>query len=231
MTKSDSWKVWAKGIAFGLESGTVNVPYALLANYAKLHLSEMEVMLLLQLLTFRQMEQNQFPSIDQLEARMGTAPSELPRVMLRLMKDGWISIDEDVDAETGLQIERYNLTGMYNKLANLMVDERSTARYVSSQQEQLPLPVKDEQEMNLFIIFEKEFARPLSPMECETISGWVDQDGYPDELILLALKEAVFAGKVHFRYIDRILLEWSRNRVKTVEDAKAYTQKFRGGLR
>ncbi|MNN67743.1 DNA replication protein DnaD [compost metagenome] len=83
----------------------------------------------------------------------------------------------------------------------------------------------------MFVIFEKEFARPLTPMECETISGWVDEDGYPDELILLALKEAVFAGKVHFRYIDRILLEWSRNRVKTVEDAKAYTQRFRGGLR
>lgn len=231
MTKSDSWKVWGKGISYGLESGTVNVPYVLLANYAKLHLSELEVMLLLQLLAFRQMEQSQFPSIDQLEARMGTAPGELPRVMLRLMKDGWVSIDEDVEGETGLQMERYNLSGMYDKLANLMVEERATARYASTQQEQPASPPKDEQEMNLFIIFEKEFARPLSPMECETISGWVDQDGYPDELILLALKEAVFAGKVHFRYIDRILLEWSRNRVRTAEEAKAYTQKFRGGLR
>ena len=44
---------------------------------------------------------------------------------------------------------------------------------------------------------------------------------------LAALKEAVFAGKVHFRYIDRILLEWSRNRVATVEQAKEYTQRFR----
>jgi len=59
----------------------------------------------------------------------------------------------------------------------------------------------------------------------------VDQDSYPEDLILLALKEAVFAGKVHFRYIDRILLEWSRNRVKTVEDAKAHIQKFRTGSR
>ena len=64
-------------------------------------------------------------------------------------------------------------------------------------------------------------------MELETISGWVDADRYPDELILLALKEAVFAGKLHFRYIDRILLEWSCNRVRTAQDAKAYTQKFR----
>lgn len=52
-----------------------------------------------------------------------------------------------------------------------------------------------------------------------------------EELILLALKESVFAGKVHFRYIDRILLEWARNRVKNAQDVKAYSQKFRGGGR
>ncbi|MNW65911.1 DNA replication protein DnaD [compost metagenome] len=85
-----------------------------------------------------------------------------------------------------------------------------------------------EESRNLFSIFEKEFGRPLSPMECETISGWVDQDRYPEELILLALKESVFAGKVHFRYIDRILLEWARNRVKNAQDVKNYSQNFRG---
>lgn len=68
-------------------------------------------------------------------------------------------------------------------------------------------------------------------MECESISGWVDEDRYPEELILLALKESVFAGKVHFRYIDRILLEWARNRVKNAQDVKAYSQKFRSGGR
>ena len=83
----------------------------------------------------------------------------------------------------------------------------------------------------MFRVFEKEFGRPLSPMEYETISGWIDQDRYPEELILLALKEAVFAGKVHFRYIDRILLEWSRNRVRTPEDVKAYAARFRSGGR
>lgn len=233
MAMSDGWKVWAKGVSYGLESGIVNVPYALLAHYRALRLSELEVLLLLQLLAFRQMEQSDFPSMDQLESRMGTAPGELPQVIQRLMKDGWISIDEDLEETTGIQIERYNLSGMYAKLGQYMAEERASASRNSTQtqQGQVPSPATDEQERNLFVIFEKEFARPLTPMECETISGWVDEDSYPDELILLALKEAVFAGKVHFRYIDRILLEWSRNRVKTVEDAKAYTQRFRGGLR
>ncbi len=79
---------------------------------------------------------------------------------------------------------------------------------------------------NIYTTIEKEFARPLTPMELETISGWLDKDMYKEELIMTALKEAVFAGKVHFRYIDRILLEWSRNRVATVDQAKEYSQRF-----
>ncbi|GIP58245.1 DNA replication protein DnaD [Paenibacillus woosongensis] len=209
-----------------MEAGVVHVPSSLLTHYRKLGLSDTEVMLLLQLVTYKQLEHNDFPSMEQLEQRMGKAPGEVSSVIQRLMKDKWISIDMEWDERTGIQFESYNLAGMYERLAQCLAEERAALRQQSHQRE--PEAAKPEaNERNLFVIFEKEFARPLSPMECETISSWVDQDGYPEELILLALKEAVFAGKVHFRYIDRILLEWNRNRVQTVEDAKAYAQKFR----
>ena len=227
---TDSWKIWARGISFGLESGTVNVPHALLAHYRELRLSDKEVMLLLQLLAFKQ-ERNDFPTLDQLERRMGIAPDELSQMIRKLLKDGWLSIDEEEETATGIRSESYNLAGMYEKLGMHLAQLRAAAVKQQAQDRIQPEAAKEEQERNLFVIFEKEFARPLSPMECETISGWVDQDGYAEELILLALKEAVFAGKVHFRYIDRILLEWSRNRVKTAADAKAYTQRFRAGGR
>ncbi|AZK47215.1 DnaD domain-containing protein [Paenibacillus lentus] len=228
MALTEGWKVWAKGVAYGMETGVISVPAALMIHYRKLGLSDTEVMLLLQLIVYKQTEQNDFPSIDQLEERMGGAPGEVSSVIQRLMKDHFISIDVELDEQTGIQFESYNLTGMYERLAHCITEERSAMRQRTSQREREIAAVQQEvNERNLFVIFEKEFARPLSPMECETISGWVDQDGYPEDLILLALKEAVFAGKVHFRYIDRILLEWSRNRVQTVEDAKAYAQKFR----
>lgn len=228
---TDSWKVWGKGISFGLESGIVNVPFALLAHYRSLRLTDMEAILLLQLLAFQQVERNDFPTMEQLERRMGTSPGELAPVIRRLLKEGWLSIDEAEDVSSGVHSEYYNLSGMYVKLGQHLAEERSAAIHEQKLEKEASGQQRVEQERNLFVIFEKEFARPLSPMECETISGWVDQDGYLEELILLALKEAVFAGKVHFRYIDRILLEWSRNRVKTAEDAKAYTQKFRNGGR
>lgn len=225
MAMNEGNNAWAKGIAFGMEAGTVHVPYPLLAHYRKLRLSDTEAMLLIQLLAFKQAERNDFPSIGQLESRMDMAPGTLAPVIRGLLKEGWISIDETVDETTGIRSEQYNLSGMYERLA-----AQQAAAAGRKTQDGDP-EAREEQERNLFVIFEKEFARPLSPMECETISGWVDQDRYPEELIRLALKEAVFAGKVHFRYIDRILLEWSRNRVRTAEDVKAYTQRFRGGMR
>ncbi|MGP0586942.1 DnaD domain-containing protein [Paenibacillus timonensis] len=229
MAMNEGNNAWAKGMAFGMETGTVNVPFALLAHYRKLRLSDTEAMLLIQLLAFKQVERNDFPSLGQLESRMDTAPGTLAPVIRGLLKEGWISIDEAVDETTGIRSEQYNLTGMYDRLGRWLAAQQPAS--ASRKTADATPEAREEQERNLFVIFEKEFARPLSPMECETISGWVDQDRYPEELILLALKEAVFAGKVHFRYIDRILLEWSRNRVRTAEDVKAYAQRFRGGMR
>ncbi|MNI04401.1 DNA replication protein DnaD [compost metagenome] len=227
MGMGEGWKVWANGIAYGLEKGSASIPFALLAYYRKLKLSDTEVMLLIQLLAFKQIEQLDFPSMEEIERRMGAAPSVVASGIRKLMKDGWLSIDEVTD-HSGIRSERYNLTGMYHKLSVCLAEEAAAERQKERLSKEEESSSSEDQQRNLFVVFEKEFARPLSPMECETISGWLDQDGYPDELIRLALKEAVFAGKVHFRYIDRILLEWSRNRVKTAQDAKAYTQRFRG---
>lgn len=83
------------------------------------------------------------------------------------------------------------------------------------------------QEGELYQQFEQEFARPLSPIEAETLSMWLDEDKHSAELISAALREAVVSGKLNFRYIDRILFEWKRNSIKTVEEAKAHSERFR----
>ncbi|ANS74817.1 DNA replication protein DnaD [Paenibacillus yonginensis] len=231
MAMNEGWKVWANGIAYGMENGTVNVPAALLAYYRRLKLSDMEAMLLIHLLHFRQSRGSEFPPLAEIEQVMSTSPGAVASAVRKLIKDGWLTIDQVTDEQTGVQSEHYHLNGMYKKLSLCLAEhfaaERKELRLSREQLEEETAEM-DSAERNLFITFEQEFARPLSPMECETISGWIDQDGYPEELIRLALKEAVFAGKIHFRYIDRILLEWSRNRVRNAEEARAYTQRFRG---
>ena len=179
-------------------------------------------MLLMQLMTFQQVERKDFPTLEELQEVMGGTAQSVAEILQKLIKNGFLSIDEELDQSRGLHVERYNLSGLYDKLGQCLASEAK---------KMVKKTAEPEQERNLFLIMEKEFGRPLTPMECETISNWVDEDHYPQDLILLALKEAVFAGKVHFRYIDRILLEWSRNRVRTVEDAKVFIQKFRSATR
>lgn len=244
------WSTWGEGVSFGLENGMAVIPYALLKYYRKLNLSGSEAMLLIHLLSFRQVEGIDFPSLEELQVVTGRSISVLAGELQKLMKEGFISIDGDNDELRDIHYERYNFSGLYGKLGAYLatvVQEDEQVKHVGGYATSAPRAASgggfgtplsspsqlgaEEESRNLFSIFEKEFGRPLSPMECETISSWVDQDRYPEELILLALKESVFAGKVHFRYIDRILLEWARNRVKNAQDVKNYTQKFRNGGR
>ncbi|MCJ8011037.1 DnaD domain-containing protein [Paenibacillus sp. KQZ6P-2] len=227
---SAGWKTWAEGASSGLGAGMAVIPYVLLQHYRKLKLSDQETLLLIHLISFKQVEQKDFPTLEELQDVTGASTQSIAQSLQKLLKAGLISIDEELDALQNIQYERYNLSGLYEKLGRCLAaqEKRKPVQHIRQKHQEAP---DQEEGHNLFIIFEKEFGRPLSPMECETISNWIDQDRYPEELIRMALKEAVFAGKVHLRYIDRILLEWSRNRVKTVNDAKAYTQKFRSSGR
>lgn len=211
-----------------LKEGTVSVPHLLLRSYSKLGLSEVEVMLLLHLIAFIGNEKKEFPTPEEIQSRMSIAPDRVIATLQKLLKDEMITIDQGFDQVSGIQYETYNLDPLYEKLAEVWIAEKTMKLEQEKTVQFSTNAVSPAQGgRDIFTIFEKEFARLLTPMELETISHWIEQDRYKEELILAALKEAVFAGKVHFRYIDRILLEWSRNRVFTPEQAKEYSQKFR----
>ncbi|MCR8842915.1 DnaD domain protein [Paenibacillus sp. SC116] len=228
MSADDVWRAYAKGIARQMQNGQLSIPNILFTHYKRLQLLDIEVMLLIHLMDFKQNEFKEFPTIDEIKERMSSNESVVIGSLQRLMKEGFLSIDEHFDLITQVQGERYNLEGLWEKLAVMLTEDIREER---QRQRQQTGERAEDNKPNLFDIFEKEFGRPLSPMECETIAGWIDDDHYSEPIILMALKEAVFAGKVHFRYIDRILLEWSRNKIRTVEDARNFTQKFRGNGR
>lgn len=259
--KSEDLKKMETALAVALREGTVAIPFMLLTYYSKLQLSDTEAMLLIQLIAFREKENKEFPTIEELQERMSASPEQVIQALQRMLKEGFLTIDEETDPHTGVHFEWYNVSAVFRKLAAVWYAEyerwaadeggRShsapkpsfTDRFYGAQpgwqaEVQPGSQAKaqpgsqtrgNEGKPDLFTVFENEFVRPLTPMECETISSWLDKDRYPEELVLAALKEAVFAGKVHFRYIDRILLDWKRNRVFTVEQAKEYAQRFRGG--
>lgn len=112
-------------------------------------------------------------------------------------------------------MEEYILLDMfYQKLTNIMIDDINQAK------------IEEEKTSNVFEVIEKEFARPLTSIEYEIISAWLE-DGTKEELILEAIKEAVFSGVCNLRYIDKIIYEWGKKGIKTAKDVEKNRTNFK----
>lgn len=62
------------------------------------------------------------------------------------------------------------------------------------------------------------------------IIKWMDEDRYREELIREALREAVLSGKFNFKYIDRILFEWQKVNVRTLQELNVHREQFRNRM-
>jgi DNA replication protein len=204
-----------KKMAEWLSQGSIAIPKLLLNHYKHLGLSETEFVLLLHLHSFIE-EGILFPTPAELAEKMTATPSECMEMLRKLLQKGFISIEEHID-EREIRSEKYSLQPLWEKLVHYL--------YTESLKEEKQ--ERQEEEQSLYTVFEQEFGRPLSPFECETLSMWIDQDGHSPLIIKAALREAVLSGKLNFRYIDRILFEWKKNGIRTIEQAQNYGRKFR----
>ena len=103
--------------------------------------------------------------------------------------------------ESGILEERVDISSFYDIVFSKFLEEEKER-------------VNDS---NLYSEFEKEFGRTLSPMEYEIINSWLESK-ISNDLILAALKEAVFNGVSNLRYIDKILFEWNKKGIKKPDD-------------
>lgn len=88
---------------------------------------------------------------------------------------------------------------------------------------------KERSEANLakvYQAFEKEFGRPLSPLESNQIAEWCLNGNFDPELVLEALRRAVLRGALNFRYIDSILRDWARKNVHNLLEAAALEERL-----
>lgn len=198
------------------QEGSIALPVSFLTMYKQLGLVEEEVMLIIHIMVYQEKAEQPLPSIEAISTKMNLSTERIAGLFKKLIHQGFLEIVEEIN-DDGLRSERYSIAPLYEKLAKCMLEKN-----VDHAQN-----VEKEGYEGIFQLFEREFGRPLSPFECEHLSQWLDQDGYSEELVEAAVREAVFCGKVNFRYIDRILLEWQRNQVRTAEDAVEYSKRFR----
>ncbi|WP_071459938.1 DnaD domain-containing protein [Bacillus massilinigeriensis] len=198
-----------------LKEGNITIPAMLLSQYKQMNLSEQELVLLLHVQYFLE-RGNAFPTPVELANRMTASSLECSKLLRSLIQKGFIEIIEGYSQE-GIRFERYSLQPLQEKLVERFLGSRKKEQARQKQSE----------ESDVYTCFEKEFGRPLSPFECETLGMWMDDDQHDPIIIKYALREAVISGKLNFRYIDRILFEWKKNGIKTIEQARKQSRKFR----
>lgn len=79
---------------------------------------------------------------------------------------------------------------------------------------------------DIYAMFESELGRTLSSFEYEMINKWIEK-GVEEETIKNALKEAVLNNVRNFKYIDKIIYEWTKKGIKNKikDDNKKDTHK------
>ncbi|MDW4160415.1 DnaD domain-containing protein [Staphylococcus saprophyticus] len=186
----------------------------LLDHYKQLGINEAELVILIKLLHASE-SSNKQPSIESLQQGTTFGSREVTTIIQSLIQHDLLELKVEKDEE-GKFTEYMNLNQFYVKLSEIM--------------EQVNIKVEEENtevEFNvLFQQIEQAFGRPLSPFEIETLNQWLDIDKHELSVIQAALDEATSQNKLSFKYIDRILLNWKKNNVKTIEDSKKISRQF-----
>ncbi|MCF8010034.1 MAG: DnaD domain protein [Clostridiales bacterium] len=207
--------------------GTTSIPNLLLRSYKKLDITDQEMMIFLQLLRLRTEEKIINPTPEYLSQYLTSSFEEINNSLNNMLENEIISYNQYYDEELDEIITGYDLEPLMEKLSEIWACskmheiERTRCLLDNQSSKDSTTHVPD----NLYHTFEKEFGRPLSPMEIAQIKSWV-KNIKQEEIILEALKRAVLIGKLNFKYIDSILQEWSRNNLYTLQDIENYDHQF-----
>ncbi|HJA73060.1 MAG TPA: DnaD domain protein [Candidatus Limosilactobacillus faecipullorum] len=201
-----------------LALGQTTISNVLLHHYHDLGMSTSEFMVYLELKSF--LDRGQVPNIKQIAGYLGTEIDQVYEFIHELVSHQFLRQTLEKN-ESGQEAEVYDFSPLENKIATFLM--KVQAPQITQQK-----VTKEE----LFKKLESGFGRLLSPMEIGLVNNWLDDDHYDPAIIELALRETVLNGKYNFRYMDRILLNWRRRKLTTVQavetDLKSYAEQRAG---
>ena len=179
-----------------LSTKQIVIPSSLLIYAQKLNISSDDILLLSYLMGFG--KEIVF-DVSKFSKDLSWSIDTLMNIVSKLCENNLIMMI--VKKDKNLMKEYLSIEPIYQKIISFIIDEQEQVDY------------SDE----IYTIIEKEFARPLSPIEYETIKHWKDSK-LEDSLIKEALKEAVLNGVLNLRYIEKILSDWKKKGYKKVSD-------------
>ena len=181
------------------------IPKILLNNYKKLGITEEELIIIVVIMNYG----NKVVYDPELFAKDISADKKNIMMVIDNLCDKNI-LSLIVEKNNKKTYEYLSLDTLYEKLLNIAMGK-----------EEEPEP-----DNSIFSAFESELGRTLSPMEYEKIKEWITS-GNSNEIILLALKEAVLNGVNNLNYIDRILDSWKKKGYKNKSDILKEKENYR----
>ncbi|MFC6164274.1 DnaD domain-containing protein [Lactiplantibacillus dongliensis] len=193
-----------------IKDGQTTLPNVLLLHYHEIGMTSEELVVYLQFK--RLMDQgSEFPDANLVAQSMGEPANTVFQRLHELLSKKLLTIESVTAADKKIH-DRYNFDGIYDKLAVALTKPKPAAATA----------VDDgNQRQKVFRSIESEFGRALSSFEMEFISKWFDEDHYQPEIIELALREAVLSQVYNLKYMDRILLNWSKKNLTTAAQIEA----------
>lgn len=190
-----------------LLKNNICIPKILLSNYKDLKINEQELIVLIYLLN----EKDNLFNPGKISEELNIKLTEVLEIIEKLNSADLITIS--TEKNNGVLEEIIDLSNFYKKIAFLVINKEQ-------------IEETESKKTNIYDDFEREFGRTLSPIEYELISGWLDNE-FTEEIILCALKEAVFNGVSNLRYIDKILYEWKKKGINTKEAVTKNKENFK----
>lgn len=188
-----------KSLCKVFSEGNISIPIYFIKNYKKFNLGLDEFLFLMYLYN---LGDNVLFNPGEFSDKLNVNLTEIMNYVGSLTDKGLIRVDV-IKNDKGYMEEMIILDDFYNKLSLVIMDDVNESKSNSSKSD-------------VFEIIEKEFGRTLSPIEIEIIRTWLDNN-FSEDLIKEALKEATFNGVSNLRYIDKILYEWAKSGINTVE--------------
>ena len=184
------------------------IPRIIINNYKKLNITEEELIILIFIIDYGvDLEYN--PSV--FVQKLNIDKYKVLELINSLKEKNILTILIKKENKK-VSSEYISLQPLYDKIMNIVMDNK---------EKQIEI---DE---NIYSIFENELGRTLSPLEYEKIKEMVTS--YGQELVVEALKEAVYNRANNLRYIETILSEWNKkgykSKVDILKDRENYRKK------
>lgn len=133
-----------------------------------------------------------FLNTDDIKEKLGFDDEKIFNTFTSLINKKYIEMV--VTNNNGEVIEQIKLDPLYDRLAFNKKTENVDSK-------------------DIYAMFESELGRTLSSFEYEMINKWIEK-GVEEETIKNALKEAVLNNVRNFKYIDKIIYEWTKKGIK-----------------